>query len=236
MSRSLLAAVGLCVLAFAEGAVNAAAQVTTGVVSGVVQDEQGGVVPGATVVLVSETRDTRSTPVVSNADGVFSFPNVAPDRYAIEVSMSGFRTSRRSGLQVSPGDRVAVPPMAIAVGGATEVIEVSASAPIIQAQSGERSFTIATDAVTNLPMGNRSFATLAALAPGVDGTSRVGGGGATNFMMDGVGTMDTGSNRLLMAVNTESIAEMKILTRPRRTWRATSSIGTPRDTSRTTGR
>jgi hypothetical protein len=53
---------------------------------------------------------------------------------------------------------------------------------------------------------------LASLAPGVNGTARIGGGGATNFMMDGVGTMDTGSNRLLVAVNVESIAEVKVLT------------------------
>ena len=189
----------------------AAAQVTTGVVTGVVQDEQGGVIPGATVVLVSETRDTRSVPAVTGADGGYAFPNVAPDRYALEVSMSGFRTSRRAGLQVSPGDRIGIPPIMISV-GTSEVVEVTAEAPAVQSQSGERSFTIATDAVVNLPMTTRNFADLAALAPGVSGTSRVGGGGQTKFMMDGVGTMDTGSNRLLMAVNTESIAEVKILT------------------------
>jgi hypothetical protein len=213
MSRLLqVVVVRLCALTLVAMPAIASAQVTTGAVSGVVHDEQGGVIPGATVLLISETRETRSVPVTSGADGGYSFSNVAPDRYAIEVSMSGFRTSRRSGLQVSPGDRVAVPAIVIGVGGTTEVVEVSASTPLIQAQSGERSFTIATDAVVNLPMGNRSFATLVALAPGVDGTARVGGGGATNFMMDGVGTMDTGSNRLLMAVNTESIAEVKILT------------------------
>ncbi|MFO7302180.1 MAG: carboxypeptidase-like regulatory domain-containing protein [Acidobacteriota bacterium] len=189
----------------------AAAQITTGVVTGVVQDEQGGVIPGATVLLISESRNTRSVPVTTGADGGYSFPNVAPDTYTIEVTMSGFRTIRRSGVQVSPGDRVGVPPIVLTV-GAAEVVEVTADAPVIQSQSGERSFTVATDAVVNLPIPTRSFASLAALAPGVDGTSRVGGGGQTNFMMDGVGTMDTGSNRLLMAVNTESIAEVKILT------------------------
>src|SRR5690606_15587534 len=189
----------------------AAAQITTGVVTGVVQDEQGGVIPGATVLLISESRNTRSVPVTTGADGGYSFPNVAPDTYTIEVTMSGFRTIRRSGVQVSPGDRVGVPPIVLTV-GAAEVVEVTADAPVIQSQSGERSFTVATDAVVNLPIPTRSFASLAALAPGGDGTSRVGGGGQTNFMMDGVGTMDTGSNRLLMAVNTESIAEVKILT------------------------
>ena len=106
MSRLLrVVVVRLCALAFVVMPAIAAAQVTTGAVSGVVHDEQGGVIPGATVLLISETRDTRSVPVTSGADGGYSFSNVAPDRYAIEVSMSGFRTSRRSGLQVSPGVR-----------------------------------------------------------------------------------------------------------------------------------
>jgi hypothetical protein len=191
---------------------SAMAQVTTGSVSGAVRDGQGLTVPGATVALISETRDLRSATAVTDASGAYSFPNVSPDRYLVEVSLTGFKTTRRGGIQVSPGDRLAIEALVLAVGGASEVVNVSAVAAIIQSQSGERSFTIATEAVTSLPMANRSFATLAALAPGVDGTNRVGGGGDTNFMMDGVGAMDTGSNRLLMAVNTESIAEVKILT------------------------
>jgi hypothetical protein len=47
----------------------AIAQITTGTVSGVVRDEQGGVIPGATVVLISEARNTKSAPVVTNETG-----------------------------------------------------------------------------------------------------------------------------------------------------------------------
>lgn len=41
-------------------AVPAMAQVTTGTISGTVKDEQGLPVPGATIVLVSESRGTKS--------------------------------------------------------------------------------------------------------------------------------------------------------------------------------
>ena len=105
----------------------------------------------------------------------------------------------------------------IEVGGTTETIDVKGESPIIQAKSGERSFTISTESVDNLPIANRSFTALALLAPGVttDGNAtpqRIGGGGDTNIMMDGVSTMDTGSNRPLLQMNVESIAEVKVLT------------------------
>ena len=50
------------------------------------------------------------------------------------------------------------------------------------------------------------------LVPGVVGTTRQGGGGFNNIMMDGVSTMDTGNNGQLLQMNVESIAEVKVLT------------------------
>ena len=104
----------------------------------------------------------------------------------------------------------------IEVGGAAETVTVKGEAPVIQAASGERSFTIPTESVQNLPIANRSFLQLAQLAPGVvmNGTQvqRLGTiVQSTNVMMDGVSTMDTGSNGAIVQMNTESIAEVKVL-------------------------
>ena len=211
LRRGLLAA--LCVL----GATGIArAQITTGTIAGTVKDAQGGVVPGATVTLISESQNTRSNPVVTDGNGDFVFPNLRADTYTIEVAMPSFRTLRRAGVPVSPGQRVSVGALTIDIGGATEVVDVKAEAPVVQASSGERSFAVDTDAVQNLPIQGRAFTQLAALAPGVTGTSRIGdrastGGGDTNVQMDGVSTMDTGSNRAIIDLNVESIAEVKVL-------------------------
>jgi hypothetical protein len=198
--------------AFLMAAPSAAAQITTGSIAGSVRDAQGGVIPGATIVLVSETRGTRSAPVVTSETGDFVFVNVPADIYRVEVMMPGFKTLNRRGVAVSPGDRVATGALTVEVGGATETVDVTAEAPVIQASSGERSFTIATQAVANLPIASRSFTALASLAPGVRGTTRIGGGGGTNIMMDGVSTLDTGSNAPLVQLNVESIAEVRVLT------------------------
>lgn len=194
----------------------AAAQITTGSVTGSVRDSQAAVVPGATIALISETRGTRLTDVVTSPSGDFVFVNVPPDRYTIEVAMDGFKPLRQTGVVVSAGDRVALPTLTIDVGGLSETVQVASEAPVIQASSGERSFAVTTEAVENLPIANRSFTALASLAPGVIGTTRVGdrsstGGSNTNFMMDGVSTMDTGSNSPLLQMNVESIAEVKVL-------------------------
>ena len=53
-----------------------------------------------------------------------------------------------------------------------------------------------------------------ALAPGVNGTRRIGGGGQDNYMIDGVSAMDTGNNWLLGGLNlpVDAVAEVKVLT------------------------
>ena len=67
MTRSRLAGlvwagmVMLCTVAPASG------QITTSTVTGTVKDQQGGVMPGATVTLISETKGTQTTPVVTSA-------------------------------------------------------------------------------------------------------------------------------------------------------------------------
>jgi hypothetical protein len=218
MVRRLVHAVA-AVIAFCAMTIPAAAQ-TTGTITGTVKDPQGGVVPGATVTLTSDSRGTQLAEVVSDSNGDFSFINVPPDRYTVQVSMSGFKPTKQSGISVSPGDRNSVGTFTIEVGALTDQVTVRAEAPLVQARSGERSFTVPTSAVENLPIANRSFTAIAALAPGVTTSNglptgdpiRIGGGGDTNIMMDGVGVMDTGSNRPLLQMNVESIAEVKILT------------------------
>ena len=187
-------------------------QTTSGGLTGTVQDAQGAIIPGATVVLTSDTRGTKSNPVVTNASGDFSFPNLSPDTYTVDVTLTGFKSLKRSGVVVGAGNRVSVGVMTIQVGGASEQVEVKAEAPMIQATTGERSFTIETESVANLPIANRSFTALTSLTPGVSGNNRIGGGGGNNIMIDGVSAVDTGSNSILLQMNVESIAEVKVLT------------------------
>src|SRR5436190_23049640 len=112
LRRMLMAGTGL-LPALILSATPLLAQITTGTVSGNVKDAQGGVIPGATVVLISEARGTKSAPVVTNETGNYVFPNVTADTYTIEVSLQAFKTVKRAGIIVSGGDRVGVQPITI---------------------------------------------------------------------------------------------------------------------------
>jgi hypothetical protein len=154
---------------------------------------------------------------VTSATGDFQFPVTPVDTYTVEITMPSFKTIKQSGVAVSPGARTVLGTLTLEVGGATETVEVKAETPMIQSTSGERSFTVPTDSVQNLPFANRGFTFLASLAPGVGGTTGTQAQGtqqcmSSNIVMDGVSTMDTGSSgAALFNMNTESIAEVKVL-------------------------
>ena len=190
----------------------AAAQLTSATVTGTVKDAQGGIIPGAMVTLVSETRGT-SRETQSTETGDFVFVNIPGDTYMVRVVMDGFKTSERKGINASPGDRVAIGAITIELGVLSETVTVSGEAPMIQSQTGERSFTVTTEAVQNLPIANRNFGGLAALTPGVIGNTRIGTQGAsTNFQIDGVSTIDTGAGGQALQLNVDAIAEVRVLT------------------------
>ena len=197
---------------------SALAQITTGTVTGRVIDSTGAVVPGARVILVSEARGTKTAPVLTNDTGDYVFANMTPDTYTVEVTAASFKTTRRTGIVVTGGDRIGVPPLTLEVGGTVETVTVTAEAALVQTMSGERSFAITTQQVEGLPIGHGNFTNLIAFAPGVrDGPasqdgSRLGGASQDNIMMDGISAMDTGNNGQMLAMNIESIGEVKILT------------------------
>src|SRR5262245_29743820 len=203
----------------AASAVPVLAQGVTGTVSGTVKDTQGAVVPGATVILISESRGTKMPPVVTNGTGDFVVPNVTADTYTVQIDLTSFKTLKRSGVAVSPGSRIVLGTLTIEVGGTQEEVIVKGESPLVQAASGEKSFTIETASVASLPLANRSYDALLGLMPGVASNpggltpaSRLGGGGDGNFMLDGATAMDPGVNRPATRVSTEAIQEVRVAT------------------------
>ena len=125
----------------------AAAQLTTGTVTGTVKDTLGGVIPGASVVLTSRARGTSLTPAFTNESGNFVITDVAPDTYDVVVTLEGFKTLTRGPIAVSAGDRLGIGTLSLELGTLSETISVTGESPLVQTQSGERSFAVTTTAV-----------------------------------------------------------------------------------------
>lgn len=197
----------------------------TGSLSGTVKDGQGLVLPGVTVELTSETKGTKVSAATTDANGDFTFVNLAPDTYLLQAGLPGFKTFERRGLRVSPTDLVALGALTLEVGTQTETVTVTAEAPLVRTESGDRTFTATTEQVQELPFASHSFTAAAQLAPGTfnppnsAGTTndyliaRVGAGRGDNVvMMDGASMMDTGSNRASVQVSSEAVAQVTVLT------------------------
>ncbi len=85
----------------------AAAQTGNGRVTGTVTDGHGGVLPGATVLLVGSSSGG-NIHAVADAAGVFSTPNVPADVYVLTVTMPGFKRFERANITIGPGGDIAL--------------------------------------------------------------------------------------------------------------------------------
>src|SRR5438093_6110598 len=75
----------------------AVAQITSATLSGTIKDETGGVLPGVDVVVRNlNTGLTRN--VITDANGYFAVPGLAPGKYETRASLQGFRTGVQTGL------------------------------------------------------------------------------------------------------------------------------------------
>ena len=66
------------------------AQVAAGEITGIVRDQAGAAVPGATVT-VTNVDTNRQRVVVSTADGVYTAPSLAPGDYRVDVELAGLQ-------------------------------------------------------------------------------------------------------------------------------------------------
>ena len=88
---------------------------------GAVRDQTGGVLPGASVTLANvETGVSLTT--VSDANGGFRFPNLAPGAYQVKVAMAGFKTATVDAQVLT--QQTANVAVALDVASATEEVSV----------------------------------------------------------------------------------------------------------------
>src|SRR5262245_18188412 len=97
---------------------------TNGRFVGVVLDQTGAVIPGATVVIKNErTGDTRT--VTSNAEGRYVVTNLAPSTYTVRANFTRLAPLEFTGLQLTVAQEFALD-LSLTPAGITETVTVQA--------------------------------------------------------------------------------------------------------------
>jgi hypothetical protein len=143
-------------------------------IAGMVTDASGAVLPGVTVEASSSALIEQVRSVVTNDAGRFSIVNLRPGTYSVTFTLTGFRTVRREGIELT-SDFTANVNVELGVGGVEEVITVAATAPVVDVQSVAAPRVYTREMLDALPTGR----TPAAILNTIPGTSP--GFFATNF-------------------------------------------------------
>ncbi|MCL4817988.1 MAG: TonB-dependent receptor [Vicinamibacteria bacterium] len=217
LGRALAVLVALAV------AGSAPAQSLTGSIAGIVKDEQGGALPGATVVLVSKT-GTRQ--VTTDGSGAYRFVGLDPGAYEVRAELSGFTPRGRSGVPVSIGKTAEVD-FTLTVGQVAETITVTGEAPVVDTSSSSSDQKLDQNLLFNLPVRPVNAAVgLMNFLPGINGGSAFGGDGDTGnaLLLDGVDTRDPEGGSAWTFFNFNIVEEVQV-----------SGIGAPAEFGSFTG-
>ncbi|WP_232296277.1 TonB-dependent receptor [Terriglobus sp. TAA 43] len=209
----------------------AAAQFDSGAVIGYVRDSAGAAIPNATVSL---TNVETSVTVTRKADGEgkFEFPSVKIGDYRVTAEAGGFSRSDSGvfALNVNARQRV---DLSLKPGAASDVVEVTAAASLLETENSSKSQLIGTREVENLPLNGRSYADLTLLSTGVRKSALENNGTTSsreasfnvngirsafnNFMLDGLdnnnyGTSNQGFANENIAPSPDAVDEFRVET------------------------
>jgi hypothetical protein len=205
----------LCVVWLCVVSLPARAQTAAGEITGLVEDRNGGAVPGATIT-VTDIRTNLQRVVVSTGDGVYTAPSLAPGEYRLDVEVPGFKPVRREGIRLATGEKVRVD-FDLSVGAVQEQVTVVADAPIVRAETASLGMVVENEQVVQLPLNGRLFITLAAIVPGValppnSVLPRINGGRprTNEYLFDGISVLQPEPGQVAYYPIVDAIQEFKI--------------------------
>jgi hypothetical protein len=141
------------------------AQSFYGSVVGTVLDNSGAIVPGATITITNKATNEKHT-TTSNGTGEFTFVNLVPATYSIQVEMANFKRYVRDAVAVAVNTTSRVEAK-LEVGAITETVEVNTAQVLLQTDSGTVSNKVEAQQVQELPLNGRNMMQLLNITPGV---------------------------------------------------------------------
>lgn len=218
---SRLATIPLCLTAF-----SAWAQISTGTIVGVVEDPTGAVIPNAEVT-VKQTATGESRAARTTGSGEFNVPFLHVGDYSVTVTAGGFKTKALSGITLEVDQTINLK-IALEVGAATDRVEVTGVAPLVDSATSSLGQVIENKEILDLPLNGRNPFALGLLSGNTTPMFGMGsnlpfiaGGGrfsANEVTLDGVDNNTVsnagsiGRNGIAVQPSVDAVQEFKVKT------------------------
>lgn len=207
-------------------AVPAFGQVTASI-KGTVTDPSGAAVAGAKVTVTNTARGI-SRITQTNSTGDYEVPALPPGNYTVKVEAKGFGNQQASGVPLFVSQN-SVQNFSLKVASTGEVVNVEATAPVIDSTTVTVGQTIDQRTVQNIPLNGRHFVDLALLTPGTvtppqngfltaplrgQGSFAINTAGnredTVNFMVNGINLNDMVQNQITFQPSINTVSEFKV--------------------------
>jgi hypothetical protein len=185
----------------------------TAVLQGNVRDTSGAAIPGATVSVTSPALIGGARTAVTDANGGYRFPGLAPGLYRVQVELQGFKTYSRDNVRLELGQTIELDPQ-MEIGTVTETVTVTGAAPIVDTSTSAAQKNLSEETLENIPFTNRFGPAAMLLAPGVTSQyNAYGSGGSSSnaYMIDGVDVSDPEGGTIWLFANHNWIQEVQVI-------------------------
>ena len=174
----------------------------TGGITGVVTDQGGSLVKGATVEIISETTGKYVRRIITGDEGSYSINLLQPGTYRVEVTATNFKKAVIADVQVRITESTRQD-ISLTAGRIEEVVNVEATPSLINTTSATTGQAVDAQTLQNLPLASPNFLFLLSLSAGTAGEP-------TDVRSAGRGTADVNVNGQRTSNNSISLEGINV--------------------------
>jgi len=219
------AVVCACAIIFS---IAAFSQNDVGSIVGFIKDQSGAVIPNARVTVTNESTGESRT-VSADAQGRYTIPNLPPAIYTMNAEAPGFQKFVSKANTLASNSTIDIDGN-LTVGQATQTVEVSGTAQVLQTQSGAVQSEITGAQVEKQELNGRNPIYMTQLLPGVNSTATLGDfnfsfNSGDTFRINGARVQDTqywidgspavrtrNDGQIIAGANVSAVQEIQVLT------------------------
>ena len=207
--------------------VQALAQTGAASLTGIVTDQSGAVVPGATVTATNQATNVEYT-AISNDAGNYNVTSLPVGAYVVKAELSRFKTASTKPIQMEAKQVVRLD-FKLELGGLAETVEVTSETQVLQTESTTVGQVISGTTLNNLPLNGRNTGQLSLLLPGAvtpnpstfTAIRNFGGGRpyvngnreqTNNYTIDGVDMNESIDNLVAYQPSPDALAQISVET------------------------